>query len=68
MNFYTYPWWKAVVIPTLVKGEEFYDEGKTFVLDQVDVVARRAEKSFDWIKTIFILAAIVSIARLFTKN
>ena len=67
MNFYTYPWWKAVVIPTIVKGEEFYDDGKAYVLDQVDIIAQKAAMPFAWIKNVLILVAIIMVARILKK-
>ena len=67
MNWYTFPWWQAVAVPALVKGEEFYDDGKAYVLDQVEIIATKAAQPFAWIKNVLILVAIIMVARVLKK-
>ncbi len=45
----------------------FYNDGKTEILDAVNVFADRAKAPFDYLKTILILVAVIMVANLFRK-
>ena len=50
------------------EGESgFYNDGKTEILDAVNVFADRAKAPFDYLKTILILVAVIMVANLFKK-